>query len=348
MSPDWLYTRLIVVMVAIIGPIYFFLLMLLLPFQMAPFGDPLYDTLFHFVAAPAIFSLTWIGHIYYSRYRLANTVHHMDETIDAVPLRWRIFYGTNAAFVIGFFVLPMIIAPLAVLSGLYIAFRIFHTIGIGKMGGGKAASALGIIVAIALSILPALVAIQFIPLYLQVWEGILAAWSGFWFKVVYGFAQCIVNALSFGAPVYFIYFGAQEYDRGVYGTVYTQTPTRWIRFGELIVFTFFLVLYLPPIPTPFGFDIPFADMSWLFFNYINWISLSIVAIMILIKKRLGVANDTTIGGPVNIIIVALFLIVEIFFKLNVLIVTLTIWMAFVLFAVIFTVNFLRASPREMY
>ncbi len=337
-----------VVFMALIGPIYFFLLMLLLPFQMMPFGDPSYDVLFHYMLVPTVFSLTWVGLIYYSRYRLSNTFYHMDDTIDAVPLRWRIFYGSNAAFVIGFFVLPMIITPLAILSGLWVAYHVFHTIGVGKMGGGKAASALGALVALSLCILPTVVAWQFIPGYLSVWDQILASWSAFWFRVVYGFAQCLVNALSFGAPIYFIYFGAQEYDKGVYGTVYTKTPTRWIRFGEIVLFIIFLVVYLPPIPTPFGFTIPFADMSWLFFNYINWISLAIVAFMILIKRRLGVANDTTIGGPVNIIIVGLFLIVEIFFKLDVLIVTLTVWMAFLLFASIFAANYIRASPREMY
>lgn len=337
-----------VVLLAMVGPIYFFLLMIALPFQMTPFAEPTYDLLFNYVATPIIFSLTWVGHIYYQRYRLSNTFYHMDDTIDAVPLRWRIFYGSNAAFVIGFFLLPMIISPLAILSGLYVAYHVFHTIGVGKMGGGKPASFIAGIVALSLCVLPAIVAIQFIPNYLQVWEQILTAWSTFWFKVVYGFAQCLVNALSFGAPIYFIYFGAQEYDKGVYGTVYTKTPTRWIRFGEIMLFLIFLVLYLPPIPTPFGYSIPFLDMSWLFFNFINWVSLAIVAIMILIKKRLGVANDTTIGGPVNIIIVGLFLIVEIFFKLDVLIVTLTVWMAFLLFASIFAANYLRASSREMY
>ncbi len=337
-----------VVLMAIAGPIYFFLLMLILPFQMMPFGVPDYDFLFNYIATPIIFSLTWVGHIYYQRYRLSNTLYHMDDTIDAVPLRWRIFYGTNAAFVIGFFVLPMVIAPLAVLSGLYVAYHIRHTIGEGKMGGGKPAIGLAAIVALALCILPAIVAIQFIPNYLQVWEEILIGWSSFWFKVVYGFAQCLVNALSFGAPIYFIYFGAQEYDKGIYGTVYTKTPTRWIRFGEIVLFLVFLIVYLPPIPLPLGGSIPFLDMSWLFTSFINWVSLAIVAIMILIKRYLGVANDTTIGGPVNIIIVGLFLVVELFFKLDVLIVTLTVWMAFLLFASIFGANYLRASSREMY
>jgi hypothetical protein len=347
-SPDWMFTRLVVVLLAIVGPIYFFLLMLLLPFEMTPFANDYYNFLFQYIATPAIFSLTWVGLIYYSRYRLSNSVHNMGETTTAVPLRWRVFYGMNAAFVVGFFVLPMIISPLAIISGLWVAGHVFYTIGVGKMGGGRAASALGIIMAIALCVLPAIVAIYFIPGYLQVWDSILAAWSSFWFRVVAGFAQCLVNALSFGAPVYFLYFGAQEYDRGVYGTVYTKTPTRSIRLGELIIFIIFLYLYLPPVPTPWGTPIPFADMSWLFTSYINTISLAIVVLLFIIRRLLKVKSDTTIGGPVNLIIICMFLVVDIFFKLDVVIVTITIWLAFLLFASIFAANYIRASSRELY
>ena len=347
-SPDWLVSRVVVVILAIMGPVYFFLLMFFLPFQMTPFGDPLYDMLFHFVAAPAIFSITWVGHIFYARFRLSNTVHHFSETTSTVPLRWRIFYGTNAAFVIGFFILPMIIAPIAIISGLIVAGHVFYRIGVGKLGGGKAASAIGVLVAIALCILPALVLIQFTPGYIQVWDSIFQSWTAFWFRVVYGVAQCLVNALSFGAPVYFLYFGAQEYDRGVYGTVYTTTPTRWIRFGEILLFIIFVYLYLPPIPLPGGIVIGFADMSFLFDSLINWLSLGIVVILLLVKKYLGVSDDSTMGSPVNIIIVGMFLVVEIFFKFDWIIVTMAIWLAFLLFAALFVVNYIRASPREMY
>ncbi|MFX0108893.1 MAG: hypothetical protein ACFE7R_11455, partial [Candidatus Hodarchaeota archaeon] len=99
MSPDWLKTRLTVMLLAILGPIYFFLLILFLPFQSEPFGNELLNLLFHYIAVPVVFSAPWLGLIYNGRFRLANTVHLMGETTDAVPLRWRLFYGTNATFV---------------------------------------------------------------------------------------------------------------------------------------------------------------------------------------------------------------------------------------------------------
>ncbi|MHA1944147.1 MAG: hypothetical protein ACW96M_07100, partial [Candidatus Thorarchaeota archaeon] len=104
LNPDVLMTRITVVALAVVGPIYFFLLMFFIP-QMTPFLDPTLDMLFHFLAVPIVFSAPWIGLIYYQRYRLANTVHIMDETIAGVPLRWRVFYGANAAFVLMLFVL---------------------------------------------------------------------------------------------------------------------------------------------------------------------------------------------------------------------------------------------------
>jgi hypothetical protein len=339
-------TRITVVVLAIIGPIYFFLLMFFIP-QMMPFGDPTWDLLFHYVGVPIVFSAPWVGLIYYQRYRLANTVHIMDETIAGVPLRWRVFYGANAAFVLMLFVLPMATPPLAILLGLFVAATVFYRIGVGKFGGGRAGAAVAIPVAIALCILPIIVMLEFMPLYLDVWNTILLTWESFWLRVVYGFAQCLVNALSFGAPVYFIYYGAQEYDKGLYGEVYTKTPTKWIRIAEFIIFAVFLYLYLPPIPTPLG-TIYFLDLSDLFNQYINWVSLSIVAIMYIVKFVLKVENDTTIGGISNIFVIGLFLVVELFFKTNLLLITAIIWLAFLVYGGLTAISYLRASSREIY
>lgn len=346
-SPDWLMTRMVAVAFAVLGPLYFLLLVAVLPFQMAPFGDPLLDWLFHYVATPAVFSAAWVGIIYYERYRIANAVHLTGETTTAIPLRWRVFYGTNAAFVLTFFILPLITAPLAVIAGLFVAGHVFYRIGIGKLGGGKPAAFLGAVVAIALCVLPLIVMIQFVPSYLQVWDAVLGAWSGFWFSAVYGIAQCLVNALSFGAPIYFVYFAATQYDKGLYGETYTRTPTVWIRIGEIALFLVFTVLYLPPILTPFGL-LPFANMSWLFTDYINWMSLFIVVLMVAVKARLKVKDSSTMGGPSNVLVVGLFLLVEIFFKTDLLVVTLVIWLAFLIFAGVIAISFARASPREMY
>jgi hypothetical protein len=345
-SPDWLATRVAVVLLAVIGPVYFFLLMFFIP-QMTPFGNALLDGLFHFVAVPIVFSAPWLGLIYYQRYRLANTVHIMDGTISSVPLRWRVFYGINAAFVLMLFVLPMTTPPLAIVLGLYVAGTVFYRIGIGKFGGGKPGAALAVLGALALCILPTFVMFEFLPNYIVVWEYILATWESFWLQVVYGFAQCLVNALSFGAPIYFIYFGAQEYDKGLYGEVYTKTPTGGIRLLEFILFIVFLILYLPPIPTPLGV-VPFLNQSILFTSIINWISLSIVGIMYIVKFALKVKNDTTIGGVSNLFVVGLFLVVELFFKTNLLLITAIIWLAFLVYAGLTALSYLRASSREIY
>ncbi|MHA2352179.1 MAG: hypothetical protein ACXABX_03580, partial [Candidatus Thorarchaeota archaeon] len=202
MSPDVLATRLAVVILAVIGPIYFFLLMIFIP-QMQPFGDPFLDLLFHNLGVPIVFSAPWLGLIYYQRYRLANTVYIMDDTISSVPLRWRVFYGINAAFVLMLFVLPMTTPILAIILGLYVAGTVFYRIGVGKFGGGKPGAALAVLGALALCLLPTFVMLEFLPSYIDVWQIILATWETFWWKVVYGFAQCLVNSLSFGAPIYF-------------------------------------------------------------------------------------------------------------------------------------------------
>ncbi|RDE17128.1 MAG: hypothetical protein C4K47_00210 [Candidatus Thorarchaeota archaeon] len=340
-------TRITVVFLAALGPIYFFLLMFMLPFQMAPFDDPVLNWLFHHVAAPAVFSAAWVGAMYYERYRLANAVQIMHDTTTTVPLRWRVFYGANAAFVLTFFILPLATAPMALAGGLFVAGHVFYRVGVGKMGGGRPAAALGVLVGIALCILPFIIMIQFTPAYLQVWQTILDAWSTYWVGIVYGVAQCLVNALSFGAPFYFLFFAAGQYDKGLYGEVYTRTPSALIRIFETVCFVILIVFYLPPMPTPFGI-IPFLDMPWLFTNYVNWFSLFIVAFMVVLRWRLKANDNGTIGGPSNTVVVGMFLLVEIFFKTSILIVTLIIWLAFFIFAGVILTSLLRASPREMY
>ncbi|MHA2118548.1 MAG: hypothetical protein ACW98J_06485 [Candidatus Thorarchaeota archaeon] len=346
MKPDWMMSRITVVLIAVLGPVYFFILMQFLPFQLAPFQDVTLDWWFHYVLVPSIFSAPWVGVIYNARYRLANTFHLTEETTDAVPLRWRVFYGTNAVFVLMFFILPIVAAPLAIIAGLFVAATVFYRIGVGKFGAGRPAAAVAVIVAIALCTLPTLIMLEFIPRYIEVWTAVMGGWTGYWIDIVYGFAQCLVNALTFGSPFYFVFYAAQQYDRGLYGTVYTETPTTKIRIGELILFVVFLYTYLPPIITPFG-TLSFLGQSWIFTLYINWISLSIAALMVLIRFRMGVQDNSTMGGPSNILVVGLFLVVEIFFKIDI-VITSIIWLAFLIFAAVSLVNFFRASPREMY
>ncbi|MCF2136599.1 MAG: hypothetical protein K9W43_05085 [Candidatus Thorarchaeota archaeon] len=347
MSPDWLMTRVIVVALWIATPFYFFLLMFVLPFQITPFGEPLLNILFNNIIVPTVFSVTWVGILYFNRYRISNTIYLLRESTTAVPLRWRVFYGLNAAFVMIFFVMPIISAPIAVIGGLVFAGNMGHAIAVGKFNLGRFAAIITGIIAIALCILPGYIMLAFIPQYLQIWNLMLTTWSTSGFGIVYGIAQCLVNALSIGAPIHFIYFGAQQYEKGLLGTIYTEPPTGRIRLMEALLFIVFTIVYLPPIITPFGV-LPFLDMSWVFTTYINWVSLGIVVILIIVKRALGVADSSTLGGASNLTIVVLFLLVEIFFKTNLLIVTLVVWLAFLIFAIITLVNFARASPREMY
>ncbi len=340
-------TRVIVVALWIVTPIYFFLLMFVLPFQIAPFGNPLLNLLFNNIVVPIVFSLTWVAILYFNRYRIANTIHLMRESTSSVPLRWRVFYGFNAAFVMIFFILPIVSAPVAVIGGLFFAGNVGYAIAVGKFNLGRAAAVAAGLLAIVLCILPGYIMLAFIPQYLQIWNLVLSTWNDYGFGVVYGIAQCLVNALSFGAPIHFIYFGAQQYEQGLFGDVYTEAPTGLIRLFEAILFIAFTVLYLPPLATPFG-TLAFLDMSWLFTSYINWISLGIVVLLMLIKRAIGVKDNSTLGGASNIAIVAMFLLVEIFFKTDLLIVTLVVWLAFLVFAIVILANYARASPREMY
>ncbi len=347
MSPDWLATRVTVVAMAVAAPVYFFALVWSLPFALTPLGVPLWDWMFTFIVVPSVFSITWVVLIFLNRYRLANTVHIMHSTMVSVPLRWRVFYGLNAAFVMMFFILPVVTAPVAVIGGLALAGATTHRLLRGRSGRGSVIGLFYVLLAVVLVVLPAYIVWSFVPRYIVIWNTMITAWTDAWIGIANGIAQCLVNSLSLCSPIHFIYFSAQQYEQGVFGEVYSEKPAHAIRALEGLLFVVFLILYLPPMITPLG-TLPLLDMRWLFTNYINWASLGVVAIMTLVKRLTHVVNDTTIGGATNTLVVSMFLLVEIFFKTNLLVVTLVIWLAFLIFALVTLLSLAQASPREMY
>ncbi len=347
MMPEIMMTRLAVVMLAIAAPVYFFLFMYGLPFQLTPFADEQWNLIFHFFLVPTVFSLTWIISIYFMRYRLANTIYLTQQSVSSIPIRWRIFYGTNALFVMLFFVLPLLTPIIAIIGGLQIAGNVIYRVGLSRTGHHRSATLLASCAALVLSALPFMIMYHFIPNYLQVWNTVLSQWSMTWLGIIYGVSQCLVNALSFGAPVHFLYYGAQEYDRGLYGHIYTTVPRRGIRLFETALFLIFMYIYLPVTHTPAGIDI-FLGRADLFTSTVNYISLGIIIVLLAIRRYLRVAEKSTMGGASNVFVVVAFLMADILFRTEILIVTVIVWLAFIIFAAFFISNFMRASPKEMY
>jgi hypothetical protein len=54
------------------------------------------------------------------------------------------------------------------------------------------------------------------------------------------------------------------------------------------------------------------------------------------------------GGFSNIFVVGLFLVVELFFKTNLLLITGIIWLAFLIYGGLAALSYFRASSGEMY
>ena len=53
----------------------------------------------------------------------------------------------------------------------------------------------------------------------------------------------IVNALTIGSLIYFIYSGASEFERGAFGTTYDKAPKRAIILLEIILFICFGLIW---------------------------------------------------------------------------------------------------------
>ncbi len=76
--------------------------------------------------------------------------------------------------------------------------------------------------------------------------------------------------------------------------------------------------------------------------------MGIVIIMVLVKMVLRVKRDSTMGGATNILVIGLFLAVELFNRTDLFLKTSTILLAFIVYAALAIVSYLRASPRELY
>lgn len=338
--------NLILVIIAILMPIYATLLTIILPFRLTTTGNMILDLFVNEALLPIIITLPWWYIIYEGRYRLVNAMRTTWNSTSMIPLRWRLFYGINAFVVLIAFVIPFISLPIAIIAGILLAGKIKQYISrIGIHGGVRTIAA--IFIEILLLVIPAAYLFYFYNAYYPVWQTIETVWNTIWVDIVYGIVQCVVNALSFGSVVYFIYYGAAEYERNMIGIEITKPPKTIIKIIETILFFVFIYLWIDQLPTPFGI-IYMGNMRYLFQTIINPISLGIVGIVFILKIISGKSPTSSRKSALGIILVGAFLAVEIFNRFNILMINTIIFLSFAIFAGAFIINVIRAPKSEVY
>ncbi|MFX1598764.1 MAG: hypothetical protein ACFFC5_06840 [Promethearchaeota archaeon] len=277
---------------------------------------------------PIVFTSPWLLFIYIYRNRLANTFEIWREKTTIVPLRWIIFYGINTSFVALFFLLPFASPPLGVFMSAVAAWRVVLASDFAWNRSRKSLVGYTIFVLAIVSAVPILLLILFYPAYLPIWNWITIAWSDS-INLLYAFSIWIVNSITIGSFVWFL------------GNLLRRQPisealevTGWkVRVFDSFLFCTFAFLWLPQL----------GNMQFLF-DYINPASLGIMGIVILLRLKWGeVGRGATALG---ILVGATFLFIEIFYRFNLMAMTVSIVVAALMFFLTFVYCFAQASEEE--
>jgi hypothetical protein len=239
--------RILVVALFIGIPIYFFLLIFYVNLEgtlelnlglfeaIGPFWT--YNVIF-----PICFSFTWWIFIYFLRNKIANSISLIKEETSPIPTRWLIFYGVNAAIMLCFFIFPFISSLFAIFGFFVLAWNIVVRSDWAFDRGKGTLICYGIIIFGLFLAFPILIQIEFWNDYTVFWDRLWGQWGNY-VPYLYSISIVIVNALTIGSLIYFIYSGASEFERGAYGTTYDKAPRRAIILLEIILMIVFGILW---------------------------------------------------------------------------------------------------------
>ena len=324
-------SRLLVFLTAVFLPIYFVIMMFFGPRIVPPqfLGSELLSVIFEYAIMPIVFTSPWLIFIFIYRNRLANTFEVWREKTTIVPLRWIIFYGLNTSFVALFFLLPFASPPLGVFMGIVAAWRVVLASDFAWNRSRRFLAAYAIMIIAIISAVPILLLILFYPAYLPIWNWITIVWNDS-INYLYAFSIWIVNSITIGSFIWFL------------GNLIRRQPVSealeisgWkVRIFDLVLFGTFAYLWLPQL----------GNMQFLF-DYINPASLGIMGVVILLRLKWGeVGKGATALG---ILVGATFLVIEIFYRFNLMAMTIAIIASAILFFLTFLYCFAQASEEEL-
>ena len=329
------FSRLLVFLSAILTPIYFIILISRSPIELS-----FLEAFFKYFAMPLTFSFPWLLFIYINRNTLAATFDEIKSATSILPLRWKIFYGINAIFILLFFVLPFISPPLAVFTAIILAVRVTRKSKFILERSEKTPFLISFILAIAFASIPSYFLLLFLPAYSIMFSWILDAWWDSLF-LIYDLSIWIVNSLAIGSLIWLIYTGAAEYETRIYGWKKTQVPVNLIR---LIQFLFFLFLAFIGLPLPRHplfkeiyekYSLPIFTSAEQVLSAINILCLIIVCFVILTSLIRGLKKVEYRGPFIGYLFAAGFLIIDIFWRFNKHLITFSIILASIMFFLIF-------------
>ncbi len=271
--------RLIVVLLFPIILVYFYILIIYANaegdlFLHLGFFQDIGETWTFYVIFPLVFSFTWWIFLYFLRNKIANSFSLIREETSPIPTRWLIFYGVNAAIMLIFFIIPFVSSILAIFGFFVLAWQLVVKSDWAFERGKKIVFCYGLIIFGLFLIFPIIVQIEFWNDYSIFWDRLWGSW-GTYVPYLYSFSIVLVNALTIGSAINFVYSGAGEFERGAFGTTYDTSPRRGIILLEVILFVIFGLVWWQSIVSG-------GVYSWIY-SGISLICLTIAVLIFLIS-----------------------------------------------------------------
>ncbi len=328
----FLLSRLLVFISALLIPVYFIILIFLSNTQALSYTliPNIYLTVFfNFIVTPIILSSPWWILLYTFRNRLANMISIWAERISIVPLRYLIFYGVNTVIVAGFFILPFISPALSAFTAVAVSWQLIASREELWVKDRKILVAVSAVIFAAFLFLPVLVSYFFYQSYLPLSAWILEVWQravGF----IYAFSIWVVNSLTIGSTVWFIYnlVVNKKLSDAFVGS------NNWIKVLEILLFIIFAYLWIPQL----------GNMGYVI-DYINIISLFLMAVLIILKLKFNVVEGNF--SLFGVIVAAGFITVDLLYRFNIIILTGSLVFTSIIFIASFIYAFAKSSD-EVY
>ncbi len=280
----------------------------------------LYIQLTVILGIPIFFALPGVIFSILRANKLANTYELMGRALGKVRIDQKLFYGVNALFVLIFIILPFG-SPLITILVIFLVIRIMSH----KMKIGKFSWLIWFIPALALSIIPILIAGAFYVHYLDYWNIVFQIWLNN-IDLLFGFGLSLAIAIVIGDFILFLMIGSYEYGNRSninYGFIYLL---------KLGLFLLLLLIYL-------------QDSKSIIFTIANGLALVLGILEFILSRVKKVSRGSSSG--VGFIMIPVFTIVN-FVSQSLAIKGAVIVIAAVVFFTLFIISYTSAEDEELF
>ncbi|MHA1341311.1 MAG: hypothetical protein ACTSRZ_15145 [Promethearchaeota archaeon] len=235
-----LLSRLIIIIVIVIIPISMFWLFSQNQFfQMNIIPESWRN--FILIITPWLFTIGWLFILILFVNRLAGSIDAMDENIQVIPTRYKLFYGLNAIALLFTYAFPILTPAVCVLAFASLGYRL-GTINV-DWDNVERTPFKAIFISILFAAIPGVISIAVIPDMINFSSYI---WNTYWLPIIpilYRVSLALSTALTYGSLVILIQTGAAEYENiGILQSPKNEFKSTNIKIFEVLLFAFLLFL----------------------------------------------------------------------------------------------------------